>query len=520
MPSRREIHAALYVLGLAGLAFSTPLFVFVMSISQFFLLANWLIEGKLKEKFKTFFKNKPAWIFTLIYLMHLVGIFYSNDLHHAIDDLRIKIPLLALPIIISTSPKINRKSFHLILYAHILGTLFYSITSTYLFYKGNNTDIRDVFIYISHIRFSLNVCLDIFILFYLIFEKQIFPPWAKILFLFVAFWFIYCLFFLESFTGITILIISTIGLLFIYIFKKTKHISCVFFILFLIIIMAGVSLYLRNIYKDFSKREIIDKNKVEYLTKNGNPYLHDFDNKMTENGYYTWLYVSYEELEPAWNQRSTIKFDSLDYKGQPIKFTLIRFLTSKGLRKDQEGVNSLLKEEISLIEDGVANIGYVKKGGLEKRIKNVLWEYEHYKITHDPRGQSLMQRIELWQTSFRLIKKYFFTGVGTGDVKNVITAQMHLENSHLKDAGLHPHNQFITITLTFGVPGLLLFLFCLLYPPIKRKKISEYLFLSFFLIAMLSMFTEDTLETQAGVTFFTFFYCLFMFVDNKTQTNS
>jgi hypothetical protein len=31
------------------------------------------------------------------------------------------------------------------------------------------------------------------------------------------------------------------------------------------------------------------------------------------------------------------------------------------------------------------------------------------------------------------------------------------------------------------------------------------------IIASLSMMTEDTLESQMGVTFFTFFYCFFLF---------
>jgi hypothetical protein len=38
----------------------------------------------------------------------------------------------------------------------------------------------------------------------------------------------------------------------------------------------------------------------------------------------------------------------------------------------------------------------------------------------------------------------------------------------------------------------------------------------FFFIAFLSMLNEDTLETHAGVTFFSYFYSLFLFArDNK-----
>jgi len=44
---------------------------------------------------------------------------------------------------------------------------------------------------------------------------------------------------------------------------------------------------------------------------------------------------------------------------------------------------------------------------------------------------------------------------------------------------------------------------------IERKNLS-FLFAAFMLIAFLSMFNEDCLETQAGVTFYAFFAALFM----------
>ncbi len=39
--------------------------------------------------------------------------------------------------------------------------------------------------------------------------------------------------------------------------------------------------------------------------------------------------------------------------------------------------------------------------------------------------------------------------------------------------------------------------------------------MTFWITAFLSMLTEDTLETQAGVSFFIFFSCLFLFLKNK-----
>jgi len=43
--------------------------------------------------------------------------------------------------------------------------------------------------------------------------------------------------------------------------------------------------------------------------------------------------------------------------------------------------------------------------------------------------------------------------------------------------------------------------------------------MTFFCIALLSMLNEDTLETQAGVTFFAFFYCFFIWGKEDKQKN-
>ena len=45
----------------------------------------------------------------------------------------------------------------------------------------------------------------------------------------------------------------------------------------------------------------------------------------------------------------------------------------------------------------------------------------------------------------------------------------------------------------------------------KEEWFKNYLFTFSFFIAFLSMINEDTLETQAGATFFAYFYSLFLF---------
>jgi hypothetical protein len=62
----------------------------------------------------------------------------------------------------------------------------------------------------------------------------------------------------------------------------------------------------------------------------------------------------------------------------------------------------------------------------------------------------------------------------------------------------------------FGFIGFIWFMFTLIYPPVKLKGFRYFYFVVFYIIAMVSMVSEDTIESQAGVTFFVFFTGLFL----------
>jgi O-antigen ligase len=138
--------------------------------------------------------------------------------------------------------------------------------------------------------------------------------------------------------------------------------------------------------------------------------------------------------------------------------------------------------------------------------------YYVYKKTGDPSGSSVMQRIEYSKASFKLISKNFWMGVGTGDIEYKLINQYTQMGSELKAKfRFHAHNQFLAIFITFGVFGFLWFLFALIYPAVKEKGFSDYFFITFFLIIIFSMFSDDTIETQAGATLFAFFYSFLLF---------
>ena len=131
----------------------------------------------------------------------------------------------------------------------------------------------------------------------------------------------------------------------------------------------------------------------------------------------------------------------------------------------------------------------------------------------NPSGHSVVQRLEFWKAALQIIKENPLLGVGTGDVKNAFEDQYTKMNSPLaKEWRLRSPNQFLAITVAFGFIGLILFLITLIFPLIADKNFNTYLYLMFFVIGFLSMISEDTLETQAGVTFFAFFNSLLLFL--------
>jgi hypothetical protein len=95
--------------------------------------------------------------------------------------------------------------------------------------------------------------------------------------------------------------------------------------------------------------------------------------------------------------------------------------------------------------------------------------------------------------------------VGTGDVLSAFNEQYQKQNDGLNSHyQLRTHNQYLTLILTFGFFAWL-FIPYMIYILIKSAKRYSLIALIFTLILLLSFLSEDTLETQAGVTFAAFF---------------
>jgi O-antigen ligase len=537
--------------GLALMLAALPLSRFFMSVAQFLLAGVFICEGvddrkitsfyrqntgklrilpaialaikegftNLARKLGRFFRNKPAWVFSSLLLIDVIGILFTSDQAYGMKVLRNNLPLFLLPLFLSSFEKIPSRLFRLFLLIFAAAVVAGSLNSTYLLIIQDITDTRQISPFIHHIRFSLMVCLAIFILAYYVFRKEEISWSVRIILILMLLWLVIFLFMLRSVSGILAFFVTLVPVLLRTSLRSTgKRLRLLFGTLLLIIpLLIGSYVYLT--VKNYMDAEPIKKEQLEHYTPGGQLYTHDTTMGI-EDGKYVGLYLCWPELEKGWNQRSRIPFDSLDQKGQEIRYTLIRYLSSKDLRKDSLGIASLTDLDVNYIENGIANIHDLRKFSVRNRIHHMVMDYQNYRRTGVHTGSSAMERLEQGKAALHIIRSHWLTGVGTGDLHTSFHDEFKEMNSPLqsaKEGMFSAHNQFLTILIGYGLPGLIWFLFAILYPAVKNRSFGDYFFITFFSIAMVSFLGDDTLNTQAGVTFFAFFYSLFVL--RKQDTN-
>ncbi|HEX7415229.1 MAG TPA: O-antigen ligase family protein [Bacteroidia bacterium] len=499
-------HKNIFLFGIILIAVGMPLSRFLVSISYFVLLGNWLIERNFVSKWSSIKKSKTFWAFVAIYLFYVIGLLWTSDYAYGIKDLRTKLPMLWLPLLFFTSPPITKKDYHLVMHFFVISCIvasFCSLAAYFGILHKKIHNVRDISLFESHIRFSLMIVLSVLYLFFSFLKPVLLK--RRIIYLLVMCWLLFFLVFLQSFTGLAILaILAFIGLI-TFLFSRE---SIVFKTSFLIVV-SGAFLYavylVRGEYKKLYNIHKVEFKTLPKYTLSKRAYYSDTTYKFTENGNYIYVLMCDEELKKEWCKRSRLDYEGLDYQKNGVRYTLMRYLASKGLNKDSVGVSKLSDEEIRFIENGYPNYLYTNPMNIRTRIHQLLWEVDGSTREHETNGHSLTMRLEFWKIALNIIKQNPWFGVGTGDVKNAFKEQYEKENTTLKkEWQLRSHNQYLATTVALGITGLLLFLIHLFAPFFSQKKLSAF-FIFFLLIELLSFVNEDTLETQAGLTFCVFF---------------
>ncbi|MFP4691940.1 MAG: O-antigen ligase family protein [Bacteroidales bacterium] len=508
---RKAVHRWIYIIGLGLLVVALPSSVFLMSLSQIILFVNWLAEGQFREKFQRFFSHRPALVFVSIYLVHVVFLFHSSNFDYGLGTLESRLPVLLFPLLVVSSAPLSPKVWRWIMLAFSSAVTVVSLCSLYIFFTGDYAGYRELSPFISHIRLSLMVALSVFLLIYLGYHYFSNQRQLRIICLALAAWHVVYLVMLQSLTGIVVfsavlLVIGVQHLIRGSISRRVAGLSV------MAAVFAGMAILTTSLWQGIQHKEEMDLSSLDTHSAAGTPYLHDRQAPYRENGHLVYIYIAEEELREAWNSRSDLDFDGNTDRGDPLKHVLYRYMASRGLRKDSAGLAKLGAEEIEAVEGGVANVRYNDWPWVVTRMHQSLWELEQFRLSGDPTGHTLAMRLEFWEAALLAIKEKPIFGWGTGDIREASAFGLDQSGSALEfERWMKPHNQYLSFTVLFGIPAALWILFAMIWPALRMQGFRFLPFTAFFVILMVSMINEDTIDTQAGLSFFVFFYTMLLF---------
>ena len=402
--------------------------------------------------------------------------------------------------VFSSMPALTAKHVKGIALVHvaalILSTLISYVSSDPLLVAENP---RMISLFVNHIRLSLLLVMGIVLIIRYNWSNDI---KRIILNLAVILWFIYFLWIMEAATGIAILfvLLAFYGLRSFASTGKRKWIG-ISSLLILFIGLSYVAFQAQNYWKD----EVIDESALDTHTAMGNAYIHDLENHTRENGKRIWMYISDEELAEAWSKRSSMHLMEKDKKGQPLRGTLLRYMTSLDLRKDAAGLAAMSNEQIKEVENGVTSALAYKRSGLNRRMEVLFFEIDSYINGGDPSLNSMTRRFEYWKAGWGLFKARPLMGYGAGNLREDIKEEFKKDSRLSPQAWNLIHNQFLTFMACFGIIGLLWLLYAHYYPASIPALRNEVMLWAFLIVLSVSYMSEDTLNTQAGLSFFIFY---------------
>lgn len=125
-------------------------------------------------------------------------------------------------------------------------------------------------------------------------------------------------------------------------------------------------------------------------------------------------------------------------------------------------------------------------------------------------------RLVKWSSTFNLFLENPVLGVGPGDLRqDLVDEYIDRGFDFAAERRFGPHNQYLQILAAFGIFGFLPFFIILLWPYLKGMEINN-LYFWFLIIALTFFMTEDVLERQQGIVFFSFVYALILIRPQKT----
>ncbi len=512
---RQRLHRYAYLFGLAFLASYLPLSKYLLSVAQFFLIANWLIEGNFRQKYQNFLQKPALLLFASLFVVYAVSLLYSQNIEAGLVKVKNVLPVLVLALIFGTSEPLSKVHTKWLL---TLFSLSVSVAALICFIRYASAadqyedNFRKISVFMHHIVFSMMINMAISVFLYFAFYNR-YPVHriGRLACIAAAGGLASFLLFLGSVTGIVTLFIVVLSMVVNITWLQTGALVHAAVITLTAIALIAPAAILFHTYQENFNSDPPDPADLAMLTQGGRPYAHDLSKGIQDNGHFSDIYICEAELQKQWNQISKIPYDQLDGRGQAINGTVKRYLTSLGLHKDSVGLSRLTNTDIRNIEKGLANYKFQSKPTIKQRIYETLWEIQVIIKSGYVQHHSLGQRIVFYRTAVSVIKKHLLFGVGIGDIQESMLEEARKTKLYVDPRWEgQPHNQYLSLLLAFGILGFAWFFYSWIHAAMLSGGFRNLLFNLFWLIMLISMLVGDPIHSYFPIMFFAFFGCLFL----------
>ncbi len=133
-------------------------------------------------------------------------------------------------------------------------------------------------------------------------------------------------------------------------------------------------------------------------------------------------------------------------------------------------------------------------------------------------GQTVEPRLERWKIAVKLIGESPVIGYGAGSEIQLLQQQYFAKKFYSSYVHrLNAHNEYMSFMLKSGIWGLAVYLATLIYGFKKAIRKRDIVFFSFMVIIAVVSLSENILDVDKGVIFYSFFFSLFVFVSEQKE---
>ena len=130
-------------------------------------------------------------------------------------------------------------------------------------------------------------------------------------------------------------------------------------------------------------------------------------------------------------------------------------------------------------------------------------------------------RLARWKGLMELVKKSPVVGYGTGAERKLLKEKYFEKGLYISYVNeFNAHSQYLSILLRFGIIGLALFIYILYFGFVNAIRKKDIVFLSFLVIIAVVSVSENYLDMDRGIFFYSFFFSIFLLNGRRAAVHS